>query len=152
MNDFTADNPQNIRYIQRFQNFSRAWILLRSAFAEKELNEFSLLEKERLIQRFEYTFELAWKTFKDYLEFSGFILTEATPRKVIKECVSAGIFSQADINPDIYLNMLLTRNQLSHIYDFQKFSEAIKTIKEQYLSELENEYNFFNKMETGSNV
>jgi Nucleotidyltransferase substrate binding protein like len=58
----------DIRWHQRFQNFERGFILLRSALEGRGIEESSDLELEGLIQRFEYTFELAWKTLKDYLE------------------------------------------------------------------------------------
>ena len=62
-------NP-DIRWQQRFDNFDRALGLLREALANgpAALNQ---LEKEGVVQRFEYTLELAWKTIKDYLEESG---------------------------------------------------------------------------------
>lgn len=49
-----------IRWRQRFENFERAFRLLREAF-EKDPSQMSDLEKEGVVQRFEYTFELAWK-------------------------------------------------------------------------------------------
>ena len=55
-----------VRWRQRFENFERAFRLLREAF-EKDPAQMSDLEKEGVVQRFEYTFELAWKTLKDYL-------------------------------------------------------------------------------------
>ena len=62
-------NP-DIRWKQRFQNFDRAFVVLRDAMGNgpDALNQ---LEKEGVIQRFEYCFELAWKTIKDYLEAGG---------------------------------------------------------------------------------
>jgi len=142
---------QDIRWKQRFQNYCRALNLLRSALEDKELDEYSLLEQEGIIQRFEYTFELGWKTFKDYLEFSGTILTEATARKVIKECASAGIFTEAGINGNIYIEMILARNALSHTYDFERFTSVIAKMKCDYLPELEKEYLFFSNMEQCDN-
>ncbi len=66
-------NP-DIRWQQRFDNFDRALGLLREALANgpAALNQ---LEKEGVVQRFEYTLELAWKTIKDYLEESRVVLT-----------------------------------------------------------------------------
>lgn len=133
----------NIRWKQRFQNFKRVFSLLRSALEEKELDAFSELEQEGIIQRFEYTFELAWKTLKDYLYYNGVELREATPRKVIKECASLNIFAEAGINPEIYLDMLLSRNALSHMYDFEEFRKVLIKIKKHYAAELEKEYLFF---------
>ena len=56
---------EDIRWIQRFNNFKRAISLLRSALEERALSEYSNLEQEGIIQRFEYTLELAWKVLKD---------------------------------------------------------------------------------------
>ena len=58
----------DIRWKQRFQNFSRTFILLRSAFKDRILENLSDLEKEGIIQRFKYSYDLAWKTMKDFLE------------------------------------------------------------------------------------
>ena len=58
----------DIRWKQRFNNFSKAYNLLKSVFEEKKIEDLSLLEREGVVQRFEYTYELAWKTLKDYLE------------------------------------------------------------------------------------
>ncbi|ELV05863.1 nucleotidyltransferase substrate binding protein, partial [Brachyspira hampsonii] len=55
---------ENIRWKQRFYNFEKAFNLLKSVFEEKEINDLSLLEQEGVVQRFEYTYELAWKTLK----------------------------------------------------------------------------------------
>lgn len=54
---FPGMNP-DIRWKQRFQNFDRMFLLLREALQRKP-ETLSMLEKEGVIQRFEYTFELA---------------------------------------------------------------------------------------------
>ncbi|MCL1807510.1 MAG: nucleotidyltransferase substrate binding protein [Oscillospiraceae bacterium] len=146
------ESNKDIRWKQRFQNYRRAFTLLRSALEDREIDDFSDLELEGVIQRFEYTFELGWKTFKDYLDFSGVTLKEATPRRVIKECASSDIFNQAGINADVYMDMMLTRNMLSHMYDSAKFKEAIIKIKAKYLSELDKEYMFFMNKELDDNA
>lgn len=64
---------------------------------EKDVDEMSDLEKEGVVQRFEYTFELAWKTLKDYLVYSGVVLDQITPRKVIKEAFAAKIIDDGQI-------------------------------------------------------
>lgn len=72
----TAD----IRWQQRLSNFERALALLREAMLNgpAALNQ---LEKEGVIQRFEYCFELAWKTTKDYMEAKGFLFAVVMPRQ-----------------------------------------------------------------------
>jgi len=73
-------NLKEIRWKQRFANFEKAYFQFKSAV--EHINELNDLEKEGLIQRFEYTFELAWKTLKDYLEAQD--VPASFPREVIK--------------------------------------------------------------------
>ncbi|MDR1531384.1 MAG: nucleotidyltransferase substrate binding protein [Clostridiales bacterium] len=133
------DNNQDIRWKQRFANFDRAFVLLRSAFEGREVASFNNLEQEGLIQRFEYTFELAWKTIKDYLIESGQNLIEVTPRNVIKEAFEAKIID----NGQAFIDMLLARNLMSHCYDFTKFEEILRSVKIEYLPALEALHDFF---------
>ena len=146
-----SESEKDVRWKQRFSNYRRAFNLLRSALTEKEIDEYSALEQEGIVQRFEYTFELGWKTLKDYLEFSGTALTEATARSVIKECAAVGIFGEAEIDGNVYLDMILARNTLSHIYDFGQFTSIIFKIKNDYLPELEREYKFLANKELSEN-
>lgn len=127
---------EDIRWKQRFENFERAFILLRSVF-EKE-GEFSDLEKEGIIQRFEYTFELAWKTLKDYLESSGIILEEVTPKAVIKQAFESKIIKDGEL----WIEMLIQRNKLSHTYNQDTFNESIELIKSKFISSLDEFYMF----------
>ena len=73
--------------------------------------ELSSLEQDGMIQRFEFTFELAWKTMKDFLEDAGHTGIVG-PRNVIKQMVSENI-----IERNVWEQMLDVRNALSHIYD-----------------------------------
>ena len=134
----------DIRWKQRFQNFSRAFELLRTALESKQC-EFSELEQAGIIQWFEIAFELAWKTLKDYLEFGGVKIAEATPRQVIKECAASNIFETAEIDGQVFLDMLEARNLMSHIYDSEKAKAIIGEIKEKYLPELKKQYLFLLK-------
>lgn len=133
---------ENIRWKQRFNNFSKAYKLLDSVFKEMKVDELSLLEQEGVIQRFEYTYELAWKTLKDYLEYSGNLNNiDITARNVFKEAYSVGIIK----DQNIFIDMMLSRNLLLHTYDFAKFKEVIIKIENDYLNVLEDLYNFFMK-------
>jgi len=70
--------PDDIRWKQRFQNFERALLLLRGGLTERDWSLRSDLEKTGLTKRFEFTFELAWKTLRDYLAHSGVAFDQAT--------------------------------------------------------------------------
>lgn len=124
-------NP-DVRWKQRFENFDRALGLLREALAHgpAALNQ---LEKEGVVQRFEYTLELAWKTVKDYLEGSGIVLTSVTPRQVIKDAFAAKILADGQT----WIAMIDHRNLLSHTYDPVNFEEAVVAIHDRYLPALQ---------------
>lgn len=129
----------DIRWKQRFQNFDRAFVLLRSAMEERPLEQFSDLEQEGIIQRFEYSYELAWKTLKDYLQENGVIIAPITPRNVIKEAFAAGMID----NGQVWIDMMLHRNLLAHTYDFSKFKEVLKAIDDYYLAEFISIHDWF---------
>ena len=130
----------DIRWKQRFQNFDKAFVLLRSAMEENEIEDLSMLEREGVIQRFEFTYELAWKTLKDYLEYNCILdMNEITARSVFKAAFSANIIK----NEQAFISMMLSRNLLSHCYDVAKFNEVIGLIKSSYLQELSALHLFF---------
>lgn len=120
-------NP-DIRWKQRFQNFDRAFVLLRQAL-ENGPAALNQLEKEGVIQRFEYSFELAWKTAKDYLEESGVVFPTVTPRQVLKDAFAAKVLADGQV----WIDMLDHRNLLSHTYNFASFEVAVEAIAARYL-------------------
>lgn len=122
----------DVRWKQRFENFERAFRLLREAFA-KGPDEMSDLEKEGAIQRFEYTFELAWKTLMDYLIYSGVAFDQITPRSVIKEAFAAKIL----MDGQVWIDMLEQRNLMSHTYDDESFKIVFNSISRSYLTAIE---------------
>jgi len=131
--------PLDIRWKQRFQNFDRAFVRLRCALEEKRVEDFSRLEQEGLIQRFEYTYELAWKTAKDYLQEHGTVLEEVTPNAVIKAAFAAGLI----LDGQTWVEMRLHRNMLAHNYDEAKFSEVLSAVEAKYLAALGNLHSWF---------
>jgi len=75
-------SSQDIRWQQRFDNFKRVFLLLREAM-ESDRDNMSQLEKESIIQRFEYTYELAWNMLKDRMEYDGISLDKISPKSVV---------------------------------------------------------------------
>ncbi|MGA2545255.1 MAG: nucleotidyltransferase substrate binding protein [Rectinemataceae bacterium] len=109
------DELKEKRWRQRFSNLLRAFALFDEGVKSENLNR---LEKEGLIQRFEYTFELSWKTMKDYLEGRG-IATDY-PRETIRESFARGLVEDGEV----WMDMLERRNLLSHTYDEKSFETA----------------------------
>jgi nucleotidyltransferase substrate binding protein (TIGR01987 family) len=64
-------SAQDIRWIQRFKHFNNAFSQLQKAVELKKQRPLSELEEQGLIQAFEFTYELAWNTIKDYFEAQG---------------------------------------------------------------------------------
>ena len=136
--------PPDIRWQQRLTNFERALRLLREAMAEgpEALNQ---LEKEGVIQRFEYCFELAWKTVKDYMEASGIVFDVVMPRQVIKEAFAAKVLNDGAT----WIAMLDHRNLLSHTYNPVVFEQAVAAIHQRYLPQLEQLHTFLQQEAVG---
>jgi nucleotidyltransferase substrate binding protein (TIGR01987 family) len=128
----------DIHWKQRFTNLAQAYRLLEEALDRGTAN-LNQLEREGLTQRFEFTFELAWKTLKDYLDESGMALPIATPREVIKTAFAANIIDDGPL----WLSMLDHRYLLSHSYDEQRFDEAVRAIDQKYNTLLRSLMEFF---------
>lgn len=130
-------NP-DIRWKQRFQNFDRALTLLDEALKDgpEALNQ---LETEGVVQRFEYSFELAWKVMKDFLDESGVMISVVTPKSVIKEAYSAKLIADGQV----WIDMLNHRNLLSHTYNQANFEKAVVAIDARYLVAMRGLREFF---------
>ncbi|MFO7775190.1 MAG: nucleotidyltransferase substrate binding protein [Candidatus Hydrogenedentota bacterium] len=116
------------RWRQRSRQYEKAVRLLGEAL-EGGADRLSDLEKEGVIQRFEYTFELAWKTLNDYLAHAGLTPDTITPRAVIKEAFGAGILPEGQP----WIDMLEHRNLMSHTYNHEILHEAIEAIHNRYV-------------------
>ncbi|MBF0148382.1 MAG: nucleotidyltransferase substrate binding protein [Magnetococcales bacterium] len=129
---------QDIRWKQRYDNFDRAIVLLREV-EERGFDTLSQLEKEGAIQRFEFAFELAWKTLKDYLEEQGVLVDPVTPRNVVKAAFAAKLLEDAQV----WLEMMQHRNLLSHRYDQKTFDTALDALQSRYFPALDRLHEFF---------
>ena len=133
------------RWRYRFNNYKRAFSLLREAIetaSERPLNQ---LEKEGVIQRFEYSLELAWKTMKDYLESENVVFDQATPRNTIRKAFETGLIKDGQA----WMDALDARNKMSHVYDFKEFEAVIADIQRQYLSLMGELLEFFLRKAVG---
>ena len=113
------------RYEERKQELLNATERLKDALQEKEID----IVIDGTLHRFEFTFELAWKTMKDYLEYSGIIDGIGSPREIIKTAFANGIIEDGED----WIRMMLARNSLSHLYDEGKSREIYIEIKDIYI-------------------
>lgn len=117
------------RFEERVQDLTNATSRLKEALKEDEND----LVVDGILHRYEFTFELAWKTMKDYLNYLGIQQNTGSPREVLKESFANKLID----NGDIWINMMLARNSLSHLYDEENLREIYIEIKEKYIYEIE---------------
>ncbi|WP_029688511.1 nucleotidyltransferase substrate binding protein [Thermoanaerobacter sp. A7A] len=116
------------RLLQRFEDFKNAFMRLKEAFDIEIENEIII---DGVIQRFEFTFELAWKLMKDYLAYEGIEVN--SPRSVIRAAYENHLID----NGEAWIDMLMDRNKTSHIYDKKLSLEIYNNIKDKHLKYLE---------------
>lgn len=118
------NSEKDIRWIQRFRNFNKAFLQLKKFIDKKNLNE---LEEQGLIKSFEYTYELAWNTLKDYFEYQGNNNLNGS-RDAINEAFKTGTISDGEG----WMNMFKDRNRTSHTYNESTAKEISDNIFRQY--------------------
>lgn len=127
------EQEKDIRWVQRFSNFRRALSRLKQAVGivsaqiggedDKEMDD---LLKEGLIQRFEYTHELAWKVMKDYAEYQGYTDIRGS-RDAFRKAFEMGLITDKS-----WMESIADRNQTSHNYDDETAEEIYEAIVNVY--------------------
>ena len=120
----------DIRWVQRFANFNKALQQLSKFIAKGELNE---LEKQGLIQSFEYCYELAWNTIKDFYESQGEMGIQGS-RDAIRLAFRRGLIE----NGDAWMDMMKSRTLTSYTCNEDVAEEISKAIFNQYCPEFLN--------------
>lgn len=116
---------KDIRWKQRFSNYCKALSNFCSAVELAKKRPLSDLEKQGVIQSFEFTQELAWKTLKDFIEYQGSSSQIFGSKDAVRFAFSLGIID----NGDIWMDMIESRNSSSHTYDNETADEiATKAI------------------------
>jgi len=100
---------QAARWVQRFGNYKQALLTIEEVVPG--YGQLSDLEKDGLIQRFEFTFDLAWKVMQDYLKHAGYADIKG-PRACIKQMAKDNL-----LDAFVWEEILDARNELAHIYD-----------------------------------
>ena len=122
---------KDIRWIQRFNNYRRALKKFNQAvdIISNKLEwgeEIDELLEEGLIQRFEYTHELAWKVMKDYAQYQGYTNIQGS-RDAFRKAFEMGI-----IENEAWMESINDRNLTSHNYDDETVAEILESIIDTY--------------------
>ncbi|MBU0674254.1 MAG: nucleotidyltransferase substrate binding protein [Proteobacteria bacterium] len=135
----------DIRWIQRLSNYSKALIRLKEALELDSARPLSDLEKQGLIQAFEFTHELAWNTIKDFYEFQGESGLQGS-RDVARLAFRRGLIASGEI----WMDMIKSRNRSSHTYDEKIAESIVNDVRSRYIQEfvlLEDRLNLLKKAE-----
>jgi len=129
----------DLRWKQRLQNYKKAFTVLEKAVKLANTRELTDLEKQGLIQGFEFTFELAWNVMKDYLEEQG-IIDIVGSKAAVRNAYKNGIIDDGQI----WMDMIESRNISSHSYDEETANQILMQIVNSYFLHFQE---FLNKME-----
>lgn len=116
----------------KYGNFSAAVNRLNEANMSYKKNADSDIFQDALIKRFEFTFELAWKTLREFMLDQGYTLEILSPKGVISFAWQEGLIQ----SEELWLSMLQARNQTAHDYGRELSAEIAEDISNRYAKEL----------------
>ena len=124
---------QTIRWQQRFNNYRKALAKLTQAveLLSSQINHEEAVDEllqEGLIQRFEYTHELAWKVMKDYAEYQGYTDVRGS-RDAIRKALEMGL-----IDDRLWMETIEDRNLTALYYDNKTANDICNKIKSVYIT------------------
>lgn len=125
-------STQDIRWIQRFNHFIKAFLQLKEAVELAQQRPLSKLEEQGLIHTFEFTHELAWNTLKDFLESRGARNLYGS-KDVSRQAFKTGLIE----NGEAWMDMINSRNLTTHTYDEATASRIVSAIRNTYFAEFE---------------
>lgn len=129
---------EDIRWIQRFSNYRKALARLTEAVELTKERKLTDLEQQGLIQGFEFTFDLAWKTLQDYLRYHKRPNDNGGPNVIINQALADGIIK----GNEEWKAIKKSRELTSHSYDGDTADAIAENIIETY-------YGLFIQLETG---
>ena len=135
----TAD----IRWKQRFDNFKRAFARLSEAAALAEERNLSDLERQGLIQAFEFTHELAWNTLKDFLTSRGTSVKLYGSRDATRAAFAAELIEDGEV----WMKMIEHRNESSHTYNDEVAGAIMAAVLARYVPAFEAFQRWFMELE-----
>ena len=118
---------EDIRWKQRFQNYKKALITMTNAVELASSRPLTDLEKQGMIQGFEFTFELAWNVMKDYLEEQG-IIGIIGSKGAVRQAFDKGLIEDGQV----WMDMIRDRNLTSHSYDEKTAEDLVTAIMSVY--------------------
>ncbi len=113
--------------MKKFENFKAALANLKDIFSYDE--PYGNVEITGMVGLYEICFEQSWKAMKEILENYGY--TEGatgSPRTILKTAYKAGMIN----DEEMWLDALVSRNNVTHAYNQAIAMDIIKQTKEKY--------------------
>ncbi|MBB6482138.1 nucleotidyltransferase substrate binding protein [Spirochaeta isovalerica] len=123
---------EDIRWIQRLSNFSKALSNLKEAVDTAKSRELNKLEKQGLIQSFEYTYELAWNTVKDFYTEQGETGIQGS-RDAFRMAFNRNLVSDGET----LMETIKSRQKTSHSYNEETAEEILQAVINHYYKAFE---------------
>ena len=119
--------------LQKVENFCNAVARLQEAVDALDQHPSDTVVRDGVIQRFEFTFELAWKSLREYMEDQG---ADMNGIVFSKQVFKAAYAAQVIGDEQVWLDMLASRNVTSHVYDDAQAANVVADIRERYMQPL----------------
>jgi nucleotidyltransferase substrate binding protein (TIGR01987 family) len=123
-----TSQKKDIRWIQGFSRFKLAFSQLKEAQQMAQSRPLNNLEKQGLIQSFEFTHEIAWKVLKDYMEVKGG-LNLIGSKDTLREAFQKNLVTDGES----WMEMIKSRNLTSHTYNENTANLIIGNILTRYI-------------------
>ena len=131
---------KDIRWIQRFKNYKKALDNLSEAVEEAKKRELSKLEKQGLIQAFEYTYELAWNVVKDFYHSRGEVSIQGS-RDAFRLAFNRGLV----LNGEALVNSVKSRQLTTHTYNEETADAIYQDVINRYYDAFKELFNSLEK-------
>jgi nucleotidyltransferase substrate binding protein (TIGR01987 family) len=115
------------RWIERLGTFQKALDRLTDIVNlqhQRALNEY---ERDSLIKRFEFTYEMAWKLMMSYEKENG-VISISGSKDVVRHAYQMTLIE----NGEAWMDMIDTRNRTSHLYDEEMAADITDDIIHNY--------------------
>ena len=116
----TVNRPRWTERLVVFGNAVERLTVVVDLSRQRTLDEF---ERDSLIKRFEFTYEMGWKLMMSFEKENG-VTGMLGSKDVVRHAVALGLIE----NGEAWMDMIDARNQTSHVYDEDTAADVADSI------------------------
>ena len=133
---------EDIRWIQRFEQYKKAFQNLKEAVELTQQRKLSKLEEQGLIKAFEIIHELSWLTIRDFYHSQGEVSIQGS-KDAFRLAFKRGLIE----NGDIFMKSIKSRQLSVHTYNEKTAEQIHSDILNLYFSEFKTLFDKFNELQ-----